>query len=727
MKTLARWCFRRRWIVLAAWIVGLAALGAVNVAAGPNFAEDFKLPNTESAKAIDLLTKSAPAQSGETDRIVLHARSGTVEDADKKAAIDKMVADVKTVPHVTSLQTLDEATQSKQVNGDKTIAFLQLQWNAAGGDLGIDNIKSAIHKAQAIDSPNLQVELSGDSIQYASSNQNSGPPPELIGVLAALIVLYLTFRSIFTTLLPIVCAGFAVAAGSNVIGLLTHGFDIAQFGPILATLIGLGVGIDYALFIVSRHRTNLLHGDSPEDAIAVAINTSGRAVLFAGITVCIGICGLLLTGVSFFYGLALSVVATVLLTMLSAVTLLPAFLGFLKMKALSKKQRRSLAENGPVDSVHELSQGWSKWARLVQKHKYPMGAVAIIFLLFLGAPVLGVRLGTTDAGGDPKGSTTRNAYELLAQGFGPGFNGPLQLVAETTNQSQIDAFNAVLERAKTEKNVAAVTPAIQFPGTSISSAQVFPKSKPQDKETTDLISNLRKDVTHPAKNNVTVYITGSTAIFQDFTDVLKDKLPIFIGAVIGLSFILLMTVFRSLLIPLVASFMNLLSAASSFGIVVAIFQWGWGASIFEIQQTGPILSFLPVMAFAILFGLSMDYEVFLVSRMYEEWHATRDNDEAVALGQAETGRVITAAGTIMVVIFVSFVFGDEATIKLFGIALASAVLLDALIVRTIIVPAIMNAIGKANWYLPAWLDRILPKINVEASDVADASSGSHPA
>lgn len=716
MKNLARWCYRHRWIVVISWIIALFAASGINGAVGANYSEDFNLPNTESTRALNALIENAPARAGETDLVVLHAKQGSLADAGNQQGISKIVNDLRAVPHVTSVDDYAAAEAQQQVSQDQKIAFLNVQLDGPGPEIGIDNVKSIIDKAKAAESDTLQVELSGDSIAYAAHGEESGHLNEIIGLIAAAVVLFLAFGSIFTMFLPIACGLLAVGIGAAIIGLLTHVFDIAEFAPILAALIGLGVGIDYALFIVSRHRSNLHMGMAPEESVALSINAAGRAVVFAGTTVCIGILGLILTGVTFFYGLALGVVVTVVLTMLASITLLPALLGFVKMRALSKRQRKELEESGPVDSAHDISQGWSNWARLVQRHKALMAAGALALMLVIAAPVLGIRLGSPDAGGHPEGSTTREAYDLLASGFGPGFNGPLLLVAETPGTAQLDAFSNVLEQIKGRENVAAVTPATQIPDSKIATAQVFPASKPQDEATTDLISDLRKNVTHPASDEVEVNIGGSTAIFQDFTDVLSDKLPIFMGAVIGLSFILLMAVFRSLLIPLVASFMNVLSAAASFGVVVAIFQWGWGADLLGIEQTGPILSFLPVMAFAILFGLSMDYEVFLVSRMYEEWHNTNDNDEAVALGQAETGRVITAAASIMIVIFVSFVFGNDATIKLFGIALASAVLLDALVVRTILVPAIMNALGKSNWYLPKWLDRTLPRINVESAN-----------
>lgn len=713
MPKIARWCFRHRRLVVLLWVLALIGLGASSAVAKPKYSDDFNLPDTESTRALNLLKANAPAQAGENVTIVVHALNGTLDDPATKTQIDSMLADVRKVPHVGSVGAFDQVG-SGAIDPARKIGFVPVQLDALANDIPIPDLKNLVKTAQKSANPNLQVELGGTAIQFASGNQG-GDATEFLGIIAAAIVLFIAFGSIFTMFLPLLTALLALGTGLSIVGFLTHAFSIAAFGPTLAALIGLGVGIDYALFIVSRHRVNLQHGYEPEESVVTSIDTSGRAVVFAGITVCIGILGLMLLGVSFLYGLALSTVVAVVMTMLAAITFLPAMLGFVGMKALSKKHRKELAEKGAATGHEDLSPGWFRWAKIVQRHAFALGTLALVALLVLAIPVLSLRLGNTDAGGDPADRTTRKAYDLLAEGFGKGFNGPLQLVAQLSNSGDYDKFKTVVDEVAKQHNVASVTPPAPLPGGKVAMSQIYPKTSPQSKETTQLIDDLRSDVTHPftKQSGTQVYIGGTTAVFHDFTNVLADKLPLFVGVVVALAFLLLMAVFRSLLVPVVASIMNLLSAGASFGIVVAIFQWGWGASVFGIEQTGPIQAFLPVMAFAILFGLSMDYEVFLVSRMYEEWHRTGSNEEAVTLGQAETGRVITAAAAIMVFIFISFVFGGEPTIKLFGIALASAVLLDAMIVRTVLVPAIMNALGKANWYLPKWLDRILPKLNVE--------------
>lgn len=715
MQRLARWCFNHRRLVLLSWTCGLILVASISGIAGSSYDSDFNLPNTESKKALDALSASAPRNSGDSDTIVVHAKSGTLDDPATKSAVESMFQKVSTLPHVSSVGNFYGTTPGNgQVNNARTIGFVALQLDLSSQAIAADDVKTIIHAAQSIENDTIQVELGGEAIQFATGGAPGGNSSEFVGVFVAAIVLFFAFGSIYTMFLPLLTALLALGAGFSIIGLLTHAFDVASFGPTLGALIGLGVGIDYALFIVSRHRVNLQHGLSIEESAVTAVNTSGRAVLFAGITVCIGILGLLLLGVSFLYGLSLSVVVivTMTMTMFAAMTFLPAMLGFVGMRALSKKQRAALAL-GAVESNDELSPGWHRWAMFIERRSLPLGLLALLVMCTLTIPAFSMRLGASDAGGDPKGSTTRHAYDLLSEGFGKGFNGPLQLVIKTND---VTKTNQLVANIKATDGVASVTPVSVIPGTDIAMANIYPSTSPQSKETTNLIDNLRSDVTHPytTSTGVEVYIGGQTAVMHDFTNVLTDKLLLFIGAVIGLSFLLLMTVFRSLLIPLVASLMNLLSAGAAFGVVVAVFQWGWGASFFGIEQTGPIMAFLPIMAFAILFGLSMDYEVFLVSRMYEEWHKTGDNEEAIARGQTETGRVITAAATIMVVVFGSFVFGGESTIKLFGISLASAVLFDALIVRTVLVPALMHLFGKWNWYLPSVLDRVLPHLNVEA-------------
>ncbi|HEY4096987.1 MAG TPA: MMPL family transporter [Baekduia sp.] len=719
MRSLARWCFRHRWIVLLGWIVALVGLSAVHAGAGSDYKDQFKLSGTDSFDALHLLQRSAPKASGDQETIVVKAKDGKITDPATKARVESMLATVAKLPHVAAVSSPFAEGAKAQISKDGTIAFATVNLDDDVISVPVDATKKLVSTAQDAANGSLQVELGGQAIEQ-SRQQGSGGL--LIGVLVALLVLFIVFGSVLAALLPMIGAIVSLGVGIAVIGLLSHAITMASFSQELSALIGLGVGVDYALFIVTRYRQEILRGVQPEDAAVNALDTSGRAVLFAGITVCIALLGMFALGVSFLYGVATAASIVVAFTVLSALTLLPALLGFFGKRVLTRKQRRAVAA-GEL-TVTDESPVWGRWAGLLQRRPALMAIGAAIVMLVLATPFLSMRLGSSDSGSDPTASTTRKAYDLLAEGFGPGFNGPLQLVAEAKTPEQQAAFKRVVTAvAKTPNVVTASPPTIV--GKDIALAQVYPKGSPQDKSTNDLVQHLRKNVVPQASDGqVKVLVGGSTAIGIDFSKVLSKKLPLFIGIVVLLSFLLLMAVFRSLVIPLMAAVMNLLSVAAAFGVVVAVFQWGWGADLIGVDRTGPIEAFLPVMVFAILFGLSMDYEVFLVSRIYEEWHKRGDNREAITHGLAATGRTITAAAAIMVLVFGAFVLGGERVIKLFGIGLASAVFFDALIVRSVLVPGLMLMVGKANWWLPAWLERVLPRLNVEGS--VDESPGVPP-
>jgi RND superfamily putative drug exporter len=706
MRTLARWCFRHRWIVLAGWIVALVGLSAIHAGAGSNYKDQFKLSGTDSFDALHLLQKSAPKASGDQEQIVVAVKDGKITDAAPKAKVEQMLATVGKLPHVASIAS--PYANPAQVSKDGKIAFATLTLDKDVVGVPVDATKKIVSTAQKSATGGLQVELGGQAIEQS---RQQGAGGLIIGVIVAALVLLIVFGSLLAALLPLIGAIVSLGVGIAVIGLLSHALTMASFSSELSALIGLGVGVDYALFIVTRYRQEVLRGATPEDAAVTALDTSGRAVLFAGITVCIALLGMFALGVSFLYGVATAASIVVAFTVLSALTLLPALLGIFGRRVLTGKQRRAV-EGGELTTTDE-SPAWARWAAVLQRRPVAMAILATIAMLVLATPFLSMRLGSSDAGSDPSSSTTRKAYDLLATGFGPGFNGPLQLVAQVNGDAGKAAFTRVVDAvAKTEGVAAAGKPA--FLGKDIALAQIYPQHSPQDQATSDLVKRLRDSVVPAAEQGqVNVLVGGSTAIGIDFSKVLSDKLPLFIGIVVLLSFLLLMAVFRSLVIPLMAAVMNLLSVAAAFGVVVAVFQWGWGSELIGVDRTGPIEAFLPVMVFAILFGLSMDYEVFLVSRIYEEWHKRGDNREAITHGLAATGRTITAAAAIMMLVFGAFVLGGERVIKLFGIGLASAVFLDALIVRSVLVPGLMLTVGKANWWLPSWLDRLLPRLNVE--------------
>ena len=704
MSKIARWCFRHRRTVLGLWVALLVALGAGYAAAGSSYSADFSLPGMESTKALELLEDALPASSGDTEQIVVHVDHGTVRDPAVRMKIAAMLAEVEKIPSVTSVSSMYAEQGPGQISADGRTAYAEVQMDKLPADLPPADVDKVISTAQAARSPGLQVELAGPAISNATEPAQGST--ELIGILAAALVLFLFFRSLAGMVLPLIVAVAGLGGGLMTIGLLSHPITLSDIAPTLATLIGLGVGIDYALFIVTRYRSGLRAGLPPEEAAVRAITTSGRAVLFAGGTVIIALLGLLVLRLSFLTGMGVGAAVTVTFTLLSALTLLPAMLGFAGTRVLSRKERRAPAADRPRTG---------KWAALVQKRRTVLGAAALIVVALLAIPTFSIRLGASDDGNDQAGTTTRSAYDLLAAGFGPGFNGPLQLVAELGSPADGEALTHLLDRVKTVEGVAAVAAFPAEPGAKVALAMVIPATSPQDKGTTDLIDRLRDEVIPAAEKGSTlhVYVGGATAIFQDFASVLTGKLPLFLGVVIVLGFQLLMLAFRSVLVPLTAAVMNVLAAAASFGVIVAIFQWGWGSSLLNLGGAGPVESFVPVIMLAILFGLSMDYQVFLVSRMHEEWTGTHDNRRAITTGQSETGRVIVAAALIMVFVFGAFVLGGERVISEFGIGLAAAVAIDAFLIRSVLVPALMHQFGRANWWLPGWLDRILPHFSVE--------------
>jgi len=714
MAGLTRWCFRHKFIVLLVWVAALAGLTVAGGAAGSTYSSDLILPGADSTRAMSLLTSAFPEQSGDSDTIVWHVTTGSVKDPAVQQSISTMLAEVGKTHDVGGVSSPYAADGADQISPDGRTAYATINFDKQADLLNAKDVQHVVDTAQAARSSTLQVELGGNAIQ--SLNQTSTNIAELIGILAAAVVLLLAFGSILAMLLPLVTAVLSLFTAMATIGLLSNIITIPGFAPTLGILIGLGVGIDYALFIVTRHRDGLKAGLSAEESAVKASNTSGRAVIFAGATVVVAMLGLVVLNLGILTGVGIAAAVVVMVSVLAASTLLPAMLGILGPRVLSRRQRRRLAAEGG----QELAQRglWVRWAGLVQRHPVVLASIALVVMLVLAVPALSLRVGSSDQGNDPAASTTRNAYDLLAQGFGPGFNGPLQLVAEVQSDADRQALSTLADTVRHTPGVANVAEMPLQPGAKVAIVRVVPTSAPQDAKTSELITHLRQDIIPAAEKGTAlqVHVGGLTAVYDDFANVLSSKLPMFIGVIVLLGFILLLIAFRSLLIPLTAAVMNLLASGAAFGIVVAFFQWGWGSEALGVGKAGPIEPFLPIMLLAILFGLSMDYQVFLVSRMHEEWVHTNDNRRAVTIGQASTGPVITAAATIMICVFAAFVFGGSRTIAEFGIGLASAVLLDAFILRTLLVPAMMHLFGPANWWLPGWLDRWLPHLEVERSD-----------
>jgi RND superfamily putative drug exporter len=702
LKRIADECYRRRWRVLIGWIVLLVATNVFAGAVGSAFSQTFNLPNTDSQKAFDLLDRKFPARAGETASVVFKA-SPSLQDPEVRAAIDDIVGRLEQVPNVVAVRSPFEPEGAQQVSPAKPIAFAEIQFGGKAGENLSDETRSQVKDiAASANRPGLQVELSGGF--------EEGQPPATfgLGLLAAIVILIVVFGSVLAMGLPIMNALFGLGIGIAAISLLSNVLSVPEFSTQLAEMIGIGVGIDYALFIVARYRQGIHAGLDPESAVVKAVATSGKAVFFAGCTVIISLAGMFLIGIEFVSGLATGAIVAVALTIATSLTLLPAVLGFVGMN-IDRLHVPFVSR-----SDHQRDGFWYRWSRMIQRHPLPAAAAALTILLLLASPVLAIELGSSDASGRPTRDTTRRAYDLLAEGFGQGFNGPLLLAMEVPAGTSDEVLAGIRDAVAQTPGVATAVPAQFNPQRDTAVMQVFPTTSPQDGATVDLIHELRTK-TLPAATagtGVTAHVGGITAAFDDVSALLQERLPIFIGLVLLLSFLLLLVVFRSLLVPLKAVVMNLLSIGAAYGVLVAVFQKGYGADFFGVG-TGPIESFLPMMLFAILFGLSMDYEVFLLSRIKEEYDRTNDNAAAVADGLSSTARVITAAALIMVVVFGSFVFGDERVIKEFGLGLAIAILVDATIVRMLLVPATMELLGDANWWLPKWLDRILPNVHIE--------------
>jgi RND superfamily putative drug exporter len=739
MSVLARWCHRHRVVTVVLWLALLVGLGTVSSTAGTAYNDQMSIPASESSKAMDLLKGVMPAQSGDSDTVVWHVTGGgTVTDPAVKDRMTQTLDEISHAPGVASVGSPYDPRGASQISKDGTIAYAKVTFSQEARNIPKADVTHVMDIAKGARSSTVDVQLGGQAISEA--DRKMGNTTEMVGVLAALVILGFVFRSFAAATLPIITGVAGVATGILGIGAISHVVSISSTAPTLGTLVGLGVGIDYALFIVNRHRRGLMSGLSVGESVAKALSTSGRAVLFAGLTVIIALLGMFALGLSFLNGMAIGAALTVGMTVLAAITLLPALLGLMKLRVLSRKQRKQLAaqqaaqdaavaynesvghEAAPVHSrsatqaAAAVESGFfGRWARSVEAKPLAKAVLAISIMVVVALPVFSLRLGSSDAGNDPKSTTTRQAYDMLAEGFGPGSNGPLMLVAQTPGAGDQAALTHLVDTLKTTPGVAQVTALPNKPGDAIAVVDVVPTSSPQSAQTTDLISHLRSDVIPQAEKGTTlnVMVSGSTAISEDFNSTLVSKLPMFVAIIVGLGCLLMMLAFRSVLIPLIGVAMNLLTMGVAFGSIVAVFQWGWGSEALGAGGAGPVEAFVPVIVIAILFGLSMDYQVFLISRMHEEWSHSKDNRRAVRVGHAETGQVICAAAVIMASVFSSFIVGGQRMIAEFGVALALAILLDVLLLRMILVPALMHRFGKANWYLPRWLDRALPHVSVE--------------
>ncbi|MEA3077590.1 MAG: putative drug exporter of the superfamily [Actinomycetota bacterium] len=770
LSRLGRWCHNRRGVVVIAWLLALFVVGGVTGAAGSGFTTQFSLPNVESSRGFDIIDAHFAGQGGGAGGSIVFRADQGVDDTTVKAQMSGFFDKVAAIKGLSVVSPyVPEGAQQIAMVGPEAgkIAFARVE---VPRNFSIEEAARITKQVKA-----MQPSIAGVEVEYGGQMfaQFNAPQSEVLGLAFAIVILIMAFGSVLAMGLPVGTALGGISLGVMIVTLLSNLITMPDFTSTLAVMIGLGVGIDYALFIVTRYREGLHAGLTTEHAVGVAINTAGRAVLFAGTTVVISLLGMLLMNLEFVRGLAIGAALTVLATMLASVTLLPALLGFvgsrlevtrwrgivaaglvavgllgtgLHVKALAivcmplalivivsgffvpaLKQQVPRPAPRPVERTLAY-----RWSRQIQAHPWISVVAGLSVLLVLAVPLLSLRLGFSDEGNAPADTSTRKAYDLLAKGFGPGFNGPLVLVTEIPQGTDPAVLTRVTTALSSTRGIAFVSPPIPDNPASPRAAlwRVIPTSAPQEKATSDLVHRLRQEVlpTATSGSGLGIAVTGFVAVSVDFSQYLGARLPLFIGVVLALSFLLMLVVFRSVLVPLKAVVMNLISIGAAYGLVVAVFQWGWAKDLVGLGKGGPIEPFVPMMMFAIVFGLSMDYEVFLLSRIKEEYDRGAPNDRAVADGLAATARVITAAALIMVFVFGSFLLESDRVIKLFGLGLASAVLLDATIVRMLLVPATMELLGDRNWWVPRWLDRVLPRIDVEGTgpDSVDALEHQEP-
>jgi RND superfamily putative drug exporter len=727
MVGFARWCMAHRRLVVLGWVAVAVITTVVAGSAGRQWATNFSLPGTESQRASDLLSREFRARSGDVDTVVFHVTHGTIYSPAVRSKITPLLARVGSMPHVSGVISPYSAQGAVQVSRDRMTAFATINYDKRANLLPNNTGKPLLNAVNGVHVPGLRVAAGGQVIEQAEGF--SVGPATAVGAIAALVILLITFGSLLAAGMPLMTAGAGLVTSVALIGLLTHVTSMSNISPQLALMIGLGVGIDYALFIVTRFRENYLALGDVDQSVIAAMDTSGRAILLAGTTVVIALLGMFATGVSFMYGLAIASSLAVLLTMIASLTLLPALLSrFGPRLVRGRRERRSVRDRGRVPLAStDGAEGslapapdsmWRRWSKVVMRRPWPLalGSLAVIVVLLL--PLFAMRLDTSDAGNDPANTSSRHAFDMLAQGFGAGFNGPLTLVAQLHGADQGPALAAVRSAVLATGDVAAVTQPRLSPSGRIAVIQVYPDSAPQAQATTDLVNTFRQRVLPPLarRTGIPILVGGFTAGSIDFSHVLSSKLPLFVGIVVVLSALLLFVIFRSLVIAIQAPVMNLLSIGAALGATVLVFQQGWLASVLGVEK-GPIEPWIPVLIFAVVFGLSMDYEVFLVSRVREQWVRRGDASAAVADGISLTGRVITAAAAIMICVFLSFMLGNQRTIKEFGFALAFAVFIDALLVRCVLLPAVLKLLGALTWRLPRRLDARLPHFNIEGSAV----------
>ncbi len=722
LRKIASWSFRHRLVVVAAWIVALVAFNVAAMAFGGQTRQDYLAPGTESTAAAELLTQRFPAASGDTVTVVIDDARG-VTSPQVRRVVEPMLDQLAGLPHVTGVTAPWQPEGAAQVNADGHVGFAVVQLDVPASRFPVEAATTMLEASEAANAAGVHVELGGQAISAAEAGSLGS---EIPGLVIAAVILFVAFGSLVAMGLPLATALVGVGIGMAGGTLLARLVSVPDWASSVAMMIGLGVGIDYALLIVTRYRSELASGHEPRKAASIAMATAGRSVVFAGVTVVISLLGMLTMNQPYVAGVAISAVITVGAVLAATLTLLPALIGFAGRNIDRfglPRRRRSIRQPGSRQGF------WFGWSRSVQRRPLIAGGAGLAVLAVLILPVFGLKLGFPDAGNDAASTTTRQAYDLLTDGFGPGANGTFVLVADQGDPETLQVLDGLADDLRATPGVAAVSPVIPNADGTAAVITLTPAASPQDDATTDLLSNLREEVVPAAVDgtDVTVSIGGLTAANADQTASIAARLPIFIAAVIGLSFLLLLAVFRSVPVAIKAAVLNLLSIIAAYGVVSFAAQGGWFGSLFGITTPTPIPAFIPMMMFAILFGLSMDYEVFLLSRIREEYLRTKDTSLAVADGIASTAKVITAAALIMTVVFGAFVFDDQVFLKIIGIGMAAAVIIDATVVRLLLVPAVMQLLGDRAWWMPAWLDRVIPALDIEGppsepADEVDAPS-----
>lgn len=708
---LGRFSATNPWRVIVAWLMAIVVIAALSIGFGEATTDNLEVPGTPSQHALNQLEERFPDQAGGRAVAVFATSNGQIDDPANQAAIRETLARIAALDHVH--QIIDPFGPAAPIlqSPDGTVAYAQIIYDAGVRAVPKDQLEALFATGDPARAAGIEVGYGGQVVERTEPEQ--ARTSEIIGLIVAVIVLLVAFGSVIAMVAPLVGAILGVGVGLLLIRLLATGMDVISVAPTMASMIGIAVGIDYALFVVTRHRQHLADGLDPAESIGLAIHSAGRSVIFAGVTVMISMLGLTLVGIPLIASMGVSVAITVAAAVLVAITFLPAMLGLVGTN-IDRLRTPFVQVRAEVDP--DSTTAWSaRWARAVTGRPWAALAVGVPLLLVLAIPALSLRTGWPDARNRPEGSPPRVAFDLLTDGFGIGANAPLLVVIDLTDAGP-DAAETISERLGDLPQVQQVTPALPNEAGTSAIVQVTPSSGPEDEATADLVRAIRAETGLEDETGAQIEVTGATAFYIDISQRLNDRLPIFIAAVVLLSFVLLTAVFRAPVVAAKAAAMNLLGISAAYGVIVAVFQWGWAKDLIGLEQTVPIISFLPMALFAVLFGLSMDYEVFILSRVREAWLTGGDNTKAIVHGLTASARVITAAAAIMFAVFASFVAGDSTEIKMFGLGLAVAVLLDATVIRLLLVPATMRLLGDANWWIPRWLDRILPNLDIEGTE-----------